>query len=705
MKNTHQVSGLFFLISTFVVPVSAWADEQAVVTGAIPEVVISASPLARPLFEQAQPVGVLEGSELSQSPQATIGDALATQPGVASSSFGAGASRPVIRGQGGDRVRVLQNGVGTMDASNASPDHAVAIEPSQVERIEIVRGPATLLYGTNAVGGVVNVIDNRIPEELPEKPSGSLNMKASTVDNQGSTGAAVTAPIGDFVLHVDGLFRDADNYRIPNFARTNELRQEGPTEGGGEPRRRLPYSYADAEGASAGGSYIFENGSFMGASVSLFNTTYGVPNGEEDVSINLKQRRFDTRGRFNEPFDGVQSAEYRLGVVNYEHTEFEGGEPGTIFHNDAFEGRMELEHEKIFGALGTVGLQYQYGDFEAIGAEAFQPPSVTNVGSLFVFEEFELVNALVYQFGVRLDSQSVSSPSFRVADDADPARRKENFFTVSGSNAVVWTPEDEYAVALSLTRTERAPVGQELFARGVHVATGAHEIGDPSLDTEKSIGADLTLRKRNGIVTGSVSGFANWYDNYIALFPNGNEVEEFKSYDFRGVDALFTGFELQSALHLLGDHEDHSLLTKPEKLAGKVSDEKAPAAADRLDLTMQWDYVRAKDEESGQPLPRITPLRALFGVEYERNGFSARAELQHAYRQTRVADFETETAGYTTVNARLSQKLPLDFFRPAEIYLRADNILNEEMRNHVSFIKDVAPLPGRNFLLGMRLLF
>ncbi len=641
------------------------------------KLVIESSPLQQTLFESAQPVSVLSGTELDLKAQTSLGDTLAMEPGVSSSSFGPAAGRPVIRGLGGDRIRVLENGVGTQDVSNSSPDHAVTIEPSLVEKIEVIRGPASLLYGTSAVGGIVNVFDNRIPEKLPEAPvTGSVEVRGESVNSGRSALMDVTAPAGPFAFHIDGFKRRTDDIRIPGFARTESVQDEAEIDYP-EPRGKIPFSNSESDSLTLGSSYIFDKG-FVGAAVSELNTDYGVPNGEENISIDARRRRVDVRGALRDTEAFIESISTRMGITDYEHTEFEGSEAGTRFDQNAFEGRIDMKHAAVGSITGSWGLQLQTNDFQAEGEEAYQPPTDSKIYSLFALEEAAVSDSLTLQLGGRFDWSDLDTSGFEVGAEDD---RSRFFATFSQSAGAVWDFSNPYSLALSVAHSERAPNGQELFTNGPHIATGSFEVGDQDLDIERSLGTDLTLRKTSGTVRGSIGGFYNHFWNYIALNPTGGVEDDLPVYRYEAVTADFIGFESQLAIFAI---------EKP---------------GEEFSFDIQPDYVRAKDRDNDTNLPRIAPFRLRTGVNYfNEDLFRARFEVQQVFAQRETADFETSTDGYTMVNAYLSKDISMGD-HVLEIFLRGSNLLNEKARNHVSFIKDVAPLPGASALLGVRIRF
>lgn len=644
------------------------------------EMVVESAPLEDPMEAASQHVTVISGSDLTVGAQNTLGETLASQPGIAASSFGAGASRPIIRGLGGDRIRILENGIGTQDASNVSPDHAVTIEPSTLSKIEVTRGPAALLYGTSAIGGVVNVFDNRIPEELPSgRADGNAQIRGGTVDKERNGSFNVTTSAGPVALHADGFKRKTSDYTIPGFAHSEDLRRTSPKTD--EPRGTLPSSSTDSDNVTLGTSLIRENG-FIGAAVSQYSTTYGVPNGEPDVSIDAHRNRADFRGKLYAPASEIKSLDLKLGIVDYDHTEYEGSTPGTVIRNNGIDSRFELAHNPLGPVEGIVGLQFQRSDFEAVGDEAFQPPTVTDIGSGFLFEEYKISPTLALQGASRFDRTSVDGdPSIALG----PNGRNEYFSTVSSSLGSVWKPADGYSVTLTISRSERAPTGQELFAEGPHVATGAYERGDLDLRPERSWGYDLSARKETGRITGSTGVYYNRFSNYIGLYPTDEVLDDFTVYEFRAARADLIGFESQFALHLLDPARS------------------TDTSENTHDLTfdIQPDYIYAVNRDTNDPLPRIPPARIKTGITYSRpEAIRARLEVQQVFHQTRNASEETETPHYTFLNLYITKPIVINT-QKFDLFVRGLNLLNEKARDHTSFIKDVAPLPGANVVGGI----
>ena len=660
---------------------SVTAQSEAAVT-ILDEVVVTANRFDQTLFQQVQPASILQGKALQLKLQPTLGETLANEPGVSSTSFGPGASRPVVRGLSDDRVRILQNGTSVLDVSNVSPDHAVAVDPLTIRSVEVVRGPATLLYGPNTIGGVVNVIDDRIPQERFSGtwPSGKFETSAGSADNLLSESGAITWGAGPLVFHLDGFNRETDDLEIPGFARSAALRKSDPMPS--EARGSIPNSATESKGAGLGASYVWDKG-FLGFSHSGVDSTYGTV-AEKDVTIDLHQRRWDVRGAAYSPAPWIKEINYKLGYSDYDHTEFEGSAVGTQFLIEGYDGRLELLHEQLGMFEGAFGYEYQTSEFSALGAEAFLPPVDNVVNSIFFFEEVPL-GKLRLQFGARYDHQTNETATNAIFGPG--VDREFDGFSTSGG--IVYNPVEDYAVALSLAYTQRPPTYVELFADGPHVATGTFEIGDPGLKTEDSLSVDLSIRKRAGRVTGSISAFYYKFDDFISAQPTGgvDPIDSLPIYAYQPIGANFYGGEMEATFHLLDPAEI------PIPAAALQLDRK-------LDLTVRADYVNAENRASGEPIPRIPPFRLGTALDYSVGPFDARLEGNYAFSQHRHADYELPTDSYFLVNASVSYDLKIGSVS-STIYLKGVNLTNEEARQSTSFLKDIAPLAGRGIVAGI----
>lgn len=665
------------VIATFSVLISSSAMAKDLPATKLNQVVVTANPLDHAANDLAQPVTVLSGKELLTKSQTTIGETLSGELGVRSTYFGPNSSRPVIRGLDGDNIQILQNGVANLDASAASVDHNVGIDPLSVERIEVVRGPAALLYGSKAIGGVVNVIDNRIPDEpIAEKITGAIDGRVNSANEERGGSVLLEGGIGNYAWHINGFGRATNDIRIPGFARSNNLRESEPLGAGEvEARNRLQNSQSTSQGGSVGLSRFFDKG-YFGAALTHYGTDYGVV-AEEDVTIEMKQQRLDFAGAYKQPLQGIKEVKYKLGLSDYEHTEFEGSETGTVFKNKGYDSRVELVHNKLGMFEGAFGLQSSMSDFSALGSEAFLPTTVTHNNSGFILEEIPLGDFRL-QFGGRLDYQTVkseTSPSFTTADSRDD-------LTKSGSAGFIYHPKDGYAIALSGSYTERAPNAQELYANGAHVATNSFETGNKDLKVQKSQGVDLAFRKESGDLTGEVNFFYNQFQNFISLVANGqNDPDDnLPMFDYLNLDAEFYGAEAKANLTA---YEENS-----QKLAFEV----------------RGDYVEARDRVTRAYLPRIAPLRLGASAIYNYKKVGFRLDADYTFKQGKLAQNETPTDGFTMLNAGVDYSLDVGSTNSI-LYLKATNLLDQEMRNHVSFLKNVAPLPGRSMMVGIRTAF
>ncbi len=691
------------------------------------DLIVTASPYAKSQIDLAQPTHVLTGAQLALQQSSSLGELLSGEPGVSSTYFGPGASRPIIRGMGGDRLKILENSTGTIDASVSSPDHAVSIDPLLIERVEIVRGPAALLYGSNAVAGAINIITHRIHTARPEQPiEGRIELRSQSVNNEESAGLVLEGGFGNIAWHLDGFTRSSGDLKIPGYAESAARRaaeeeehhdededhdEDEHAEEEAEAYGSIPNTGIDANGGAIGLTYLGDWGS-AGISFNGFNTLYGVPAGahnhhheedehedeeeeehaehdEESVRIDLVQRRFDFQSEITRDFGIFEAAKIKFSRSEYRHQELEGDEIGTVFRNRGYDGRIELLHHPIGNFTGAIGWQGGRSNFEAIGEEAFVPPSRTSTQALFVFEEVAH-GPLTWQFGGRGETQKIE-----LRDGSNRSRSDE---MLSLSTGLVWKFADEWNLGLSVAHAERAPNAQERFANGAHVGTQAYEIGDPNLGLETSRALDLTLRKRVGMVTGSLTLFHHGFDGFIYEQPNGlfavehdgtlefvsaddEEAEEgLAVYRYVQRDAQFQGAELEVVIHL--HDEDHS----------------------QLDLMLGGDLVRAEERQTNTHLPRITPARTKLGLQWARDSLVIGSEVQFVGSQNHTAPGETITDGYALISASLSYRLPLGN-QSVTLFARGTNLTNQEARAHTSFLKEVAPLPGRNLNLGVRYSF
>jgi iron complex outermembrane receptor protein len=663
----------------------------------LPEVVVTGNPLGSDLFELASPVSLLQGDTLFLQRKSTLGETLYGLPGVESTGFGPNASRPVIRGLDGDRIRILQNGAGTLDASSLSYDHAVALDPLVIERAEVVRGPAALFYGGSAVGGVVNVIDNRIPQAAIEGVSGRAEARFGGAEREKAGGIVFEAGNGSLALHADVYTRDTDDLKIPGFARSARRRAADPQ--ATEARDILPNSAARSDGGALGLSHTWANG-FVGISRGDFNSKYGTV-AEPTVTIDMQSSRWDIAGEVRELGNVIKAVKFKAGKTDYEHTEIDAGVPATVFRNKGNDVHVEATHGSLGPLRGAVGLQFTDFDFSALGTEAFVPSTGTHAKSGFFYEELPL-GALKLTFGGRHERTEIGSAGggavpFGATAPRFGAAQTRSFSGNSGALGAVWSFSPGVALAVNGAYTERAPTYYELFANGPHAATGVYEVGNAAFGKEKSKALDVALRLKSGKHSGSIGVFRNRFDNFITLFNTGNN---------RGADGELNppdaGDETSTNT---GDEilPEFAYRAVPARFRGVEGEGRfrVMERGGRLDLLVNASYVRADDQSTGRPLPRIAPLRYGVGADYRQERFGARVDVTVVEGQGRVAANELPTDGYTMLNAALSYRLPAAGMR-LEAFLRGINLLDEEARNHVSFLKEVAPLGQRSAQLGVR---
>jgi len=697
------------------------AGVVALATAGTPGIVQAADDAAPPLFHAAPStdiivtapylrdrqdilsgVSVVQGAALTQALRPTIGETLSSTPGVSSTSFGPNASRPVLRGLQGERVRVLTDGIGSIDVSNTSVDHAVVVNPLLADRIEVLRGPEALLYGSAAIGGVVNVIDKRIPRAVPDEPIhvDAIATYGSAADER-SGGAALDVPVtSQLVLHADGSYLKTGDMRIGGYALTPEKRAEAratsllpPDPDAGEPidylaatriKGRLPNSANKTWTAGVGAALITDTGNF-GLSYSHYDSLYGVPirfatqPGEEQEAprLSLTQDRFDGRAEIQTGGDIFQTIRARVAYASYRHFELEeDGSVGTAFYNHGMEGRVELAQAEHGGWKGATGVQFFSRDFNVVGDEAFLPKNQTDQFGLFTLQQYD-VGPFKAEAGARFEHTSVRA--LPLADQTQFFGGTRSFDTFSGSAGASYGLSSGWRLGLNLSHTVRAPSAEELFANGPHAGTEAFEIGDPTLKTERSWGAEAILRGQGAGYTFEASLYHNWFSNFIYEAQTGAVEDGLPVYQMLQGKARYYGFEAQATVTLAR--------------LGAVE-----VAADGL-----ADYVHARIVSDG-PAPRIPPLRLLGGLSAKADRVDGRIEVEWNDRQDRVAAFETPTKGFTLVNAEVNLR-PWGEDGPLSFALSANNIFDVNARRHASFLKDYAPLSGRDLRITARVNF
>jgi iron complex outermembrane receptor protein len=636
-------------------------------TATLPTVTVTATPFGA--GEGAQilaPAKVLTGDELKNKQGASLGETLSNELGVSASAFGAGASRPIIRGLEGSRVKILQNGMDVSDVSGLSNDHGVAIDGPTAQQIEILRGPAALLYGSGAIGGLVNVVNGRIPTVLEADPTGMAELRYATVDKSGTASVSADGSAGNIGLHVDGSARGGSDYKIPD-----ERVLGDPSSGSG----RLPWSYDRQHSIGVGASYIQDWG-HIGASVGQLENRYGIPT-EEGSQIDQKRTRYDLDAEVKLPFNGFETFKFKLGYTDYKHSELDlGGMPQTNFKNQALESRAELTHAPVAGWRGTFGLQTEDSKFSALSADGGAPDTVpvtkSNTAAAFVVEERD--------FGpVRLNA------GLRYEDvQRKPVTGEDRSFGLTSySVGGLWTFTPGYGLGLTGSVAQRAPATEELYAAGPHDATGTFDIGNPNFKKETSHNIELSLQKTHGLIRWKANLFENHVQDFIYGQITGNLVDEdglpggeFRERIFNQADAVIRGAEAEVSYNQHGPG---------------------------VSLRSFADTSRGSLKDAGSlPLQPATRFGAEIG--YKQGPWRTGASLVYAEAQDRLAAEETRTPSYTQLDANLSYTQRIGS-NDVTWFLLGKNLLNQDIRLSTSVLKDVAPLPGRNFIVGLRTQF
>ena len=647
---------------------SAWAEP--ITQRELSNVAVTGNPLGVSSDAMVLPVSILSGRELSLNRAATLGETLNNLPGVAASSFGPNASRPVIRGLDAERVRIMQNGVGILDASSLSFDHAVAIDPLVIEQIDVVRGPAALLYGGSAVGGVVNAIDHRIPTEPVNGIIGRTEARVGGPDNQRNAAAVVDVGNGQFAIHADAYKRKTDDLNIPGFAVSNRKNQADGT--AQENNGKLINSSASSDGGALGASLTFDNG-YIGSSYSGFNSNYGTV-AEEAVRIDMKSQRLDIASEFRDLNTVISRIKMRYAHTDYQHQEIEDGEIGTTFTNKGSQASLELGHAKFGDLEGVLGMQLQNSRFAANGDEAFVPNVHTKSHAVYLYEEMPLKALGLDQLKLSLGGRAEHTALDASAWDKDPIARSADFTAYSYALGGLYSIDSHWSVASNLSHNERAPSYFELYADGAHIATNQYEVGNPNFKKERSNGVDAQIRWKDAKNSFSIGAYYTRFNRFIGLLDTAeiDSESELPIAQFTAFAASFKGLEAEGKFNL----------------------------ADYWDLSLRGDYVRASNLDNNAALPRITPLRLGAGLSYQKNALGARLNVTQAFKQNRTAENELPTAGYTDVSAMATYKLPSKL--NVELFAKANNLLNQEIREHTSFLKDLSPAGERSVLIGLR---
>lgn len=675
-----------------VVSVSTFAAENEQVT-TLDSIRIKAHPLEQTSKDFAVADTVVDEKRLQQG-AVTIGEALSSEPGIYSNQFGAGSSRPVIRGQDGPRVKVLQNSSENIDVSTLSPDHAVTVDPALAKQVEVIRGPSTLLFGAGTVGGLVNVTDSKIPTEMPEKGyEGNVGLRYNTGSDEKLATAGVTVGLGDQVaLRVEGLKREANDYIAPDYVHE------------GERERRVDNTFAKGQTVNVGLSWIYDRG-FTGISYSNRQDQYGLPghsheyeschahlsgrphlhcgehdhgDGEDDHGhedhdhehgtgpwIDLKSERYDVRTELNDPFAGFKKLRAQASYTDYKHDEIEEDTIATRFKNKGYDGRLELVHNPIGPWEGVIGTQYGQQKLELTGEEAFLAPNTTKKWSIFGLEHAQF-NDVHVELAARAEKQKI---------DIDDSSKKDfdgSAFSVSG--AANWEFAPDYKLSLVASHQERLPLAQELYANGGHFATNTYELGNDRLSKEKSNNVELGFHYDNDKFDYHIHVYHNWFDDYIYA-QTLDRYKDFRLVKYTQDQARFYGAEAEAGYQI----------------------------SDMYKVGVFGDYVRGKiDNENAPRVPagRLgTKVNADFG-----DGFSGSAEYYHVFQQDKIAAYETDTQSYNMLNLGVAYSGKYSNVGDYRVYLNANNLLDDQVYQHASFLSTI-PQVGRNFTVGVNFNF
>ena len=653
----------------------------------------------------AEPNTVLEGDDLTLKMSHSIGETLKQELGITSQSFGPGVGTPVIRGQSGARVKVLNSGMSNGDLSQLSPDHASSSEPIMAERIEILRGPATLLYGSGAMGGVVNVLDNRIPSEQMKRPfTGAFEQRYDTAVAETSTALKAEGGQDQFAYHLDGLFRDRNNMAVGGQAidvftaeavdPTLKVIQNS--------QGSVPNTNAQTMNGSAGLSWVTDPG-FAGVAINQVHNNYGIaPDGSGGINtrIDIQQSKYDFKSDIKQPFSLSEVLRSRFAYTDYYHTELDGGIAGTAFSNKTFEGRLELNHKPLGDLKGTWGLQGSSSNFSAMdfqGNQTIVPNSLINSYSLFGFESLAK-DILTYQVGARVEANTIApqSGSNYISPNGLPINSSYQYLPVSASASALWDIDKHNNVSLALTRSQRAPQVQELLSHGFHDATRSFELGDPNLHMETSYNLDLAYKFKSNWVRIELNLFNNWANNYIYQRRTGQFVKQDPITGLAEVCpvniACTAVVQSQQADALFRGYENKWVFPVMENRYGL------------LDLTLFSDYTRGTFVNSGD-VPRMPPLRFGFQWDYLYKEWSANVRFTRAEAQQNPGLNDTSTAGYYLLSLGSQYEIKDFYGSKIILFTKGNNLLNENIRNSTSYLRNFAPEPGRGAEMGFKVTY
>ncbi|MES2208199.1 MAG: TonB-dependent receptor [Pseudomonadota bacterium] len=667
MTIQRSVVAQAVLSALTVLSTTAIAQQENETIATLPEIIVTATPFKSDEHGQIlAPAKVLSGDELRNKQGSSLGDTLSHELGVSASAFGAAASRPIIRGLEGPRVKILQNGMSVSDVSSISNDHAAASDVSTARQVEILRGPAALLYGSGAIGGLINIVNDRIPTELEPAPTGEAEMRYSTADKGKHVSLSLDGSSGPIGMHIDGNLLHADDYKIPGFSGLNDSSSASG---------RLPHSYTHENNAGVGASYI-EKWGHIGASISELNNRYGVPT-KEGSQIDQTQRRYDIDALVKEPFAAFETFKFKLGYTDYKHSELDLSDiPETNFSNKALESRWELTHKPLAGWHGAFGIQTDNTKFSALSAATSSPDTVPETKSSsyagFLVEERDF-GPMHINAGLRLE-----------AVDHRPVTGVDRSFNLTSYSAGgLWSFTPGYGLGATVSIAQRAPAAEELYSNGPHDATGTFDKGNANFNKETSRNIELSLQKTKGLIRWKTNVFQNHVKNFVYGQLTGNKLDEdgnaggdLNERIFNQADATIRGLEAEISYNL---HKEG------------------------LSLRGFADTSRGSLDDNGS-LPLQPATRVGLETGYKQGAWRSGLFLVHAQEQNRLAAFETKTPSYTQLDMNLSYT---QRYGTQQItwFALAKNLLNQDIRLATSVLKDVAPLPGRSLIVGVRTRF
>lgn len=674
---------------------------------------LQAHPLVQTAADFAVADHVIDQRTLAER-STTIGDAMSDELGVYSNQYGSGSSRPVIRGQDGPRVKVLQHASETADVSTLSPDHAITVDPILAKQVEIIRGPSTLLYGAGTVGGLVNVTDQKIPTQMPNNGlEGQVGLRYNTGSDEKLVSAGVTAALSDqFALRIEGSKRKANDYITPNYWVEHHhtevhVEPDGSTHTHEHEElvkeRRVDNTFAEGQTVNIGGSWIHDRG-FVGVSYSNRQDKYGLPGhsheyhdchphgnklhcGSHDPApqpdphdehehahggpwIDLESHRYDLRTELDQPFAGFEKLRAHASFTDYEHDELEENKVISNFKSKGYDARLELVHQPIAGWEGVFGTQYSQQKIDLTGQKEKHgdhfhesvpmPDTKTQKYSLFGLEHKQFGDVHV-ELGARVEHQKI---------DVDAKQKDYSDTGVSASAAANWQFAPNYKLSFTGSHQQRLPLAQELYASGIHFATNTYERGNANLDVEKSNNLELGLHYEADKLDYSLHVYHNWFDNYI-YGATTDHIETFRLIDYQQDKAKFYGTEAKLGYQISPDYK----------------------------LSVFGDYVRG--EIDNQNAPRVPAGR--LGTKVDANfadGWSGMAEYYRVFKQDKVAYLEQETAGYNMVNVGVAYAGNYANKQDYRVYFKANNLLDDEVYSHASFLSNI-PQVGRNFTVGV----